>query len=216
MNEKEALRMDLRIEPLCPARAGDYFDFFDNRAFTDGSPYYPCYCAAFNMTAERIQAEFYDEAAAAGGGPQALNDAMRRTARGMVDRGEIQGYLAYDGPLAVGWCNANDRASYARVGEFDLEDVPGENDLPPVSGRIRSVVCFEIAPDYRGRGIAAALLDRVCADAAADGYDAVEAYPILRRDREPLDFTGPLRLYEKAGFRPVERRGRMLVMRKML
>lgn len=208
--------MDLRIEPLTPERAGDYFDFFDNRAFSDGSPYYPCYCAAFNMTAERIRTEFFDRAAAAGGGALALNAAMRRTAVGMVARGEIQGYLAYDGALAVGWCNANDRSTYARVGEFDLEDVPGENDLTPAEGRIKSVVCFEIAPDYRGRGIAAALMDRVCRDAAADGWDAVEAYPILRQEREALDFTGPLHLYEKAGFRPVERRGRMLVMRKDL
>ena len=208
--------MAFRIEPLTPERAGDYFDFFDNRAFSDNSPYYPCYCAAFNMTAEQIKTKFFDRAATAGGGTQALNDAMRETAMEMVARREIQGYLAYDGTLAVGWCNANDRSSYARVGEFDLDDVPGENDLPPTQGKIKSVVCFEIASDYRGRGLAAALLDRVCRDAAASGYDAVEAYPIVRQERESFDFTGPLHLYEKAGFEPVERRGRMLVMRKAL
>ena len=86
--------MDLRIKPLTPALAGDYFDFFDNRAFSDGSPYYPCYCAAFNMTAERIKRAFFDRAEAMGGGTEALNAAMRETAVRMVDRGEIQGYLA--------------------------------------------------------------------------------------------------------------------------
>ncbi len=208
--------MYLRIEPLTPALAGDYFDFFDNRAFSDSSPYYPCYCAAFNMTAEQIRREFFDRAEAMGGGTEALNAAMRETAVHMVDRGEIQGYLAYDGTLSIGWCNANDRNAYARVGEFDLEDVPGENDMPQTEEKIKAVVCFEIAPEYRGRGIAAALLDRVCRDARAAGYTAAEGYPIVRDSREPLDFTGPVRLYEKAGFRPVERRGRMLVMRKTL
>ena len=208
--------MELRIEPLTPARAADYFDFFDERAFTDNSPYYPCYCAAFNMTAAEIQEKFFARADAAGGSPEALNAAMRETAVGMVAKGQIRGYLAYDGPLSVGWCNANDRENYARVGEFDLDDIPGENDLPPAPGRIRSIVCFEIAPEYRGRGIAAALLDRVCRDAKAAGYDAVEGYPAVREEYEPLDFMGPRHLYEKAGFRPVERRGRILVMRKEL
>ncbi len=208
--------MELHIEPLTPALAEDYFDFFDDRAFTDGSPYYPCYCAGFNMTAREIQEKFFDRAESLGGGPVALNAAMRETAVGMVAKGLIRGYLAYDGALSIGWCNANDRSSYARVGEFDLDDIPGENDLPPEPGRIKSVVCFEIAPAYRGRGVAAALLDRVCRDAQAVGYDAVEGYPVARERYEPLDFTGPQHLYENAGFAPVERRGRMLVMRKTL
>lgn len=208
--------MELHIEPLTPALAGDYFDFFDSRAFTDNSPYYPCYCAGFNMTAKEIREKFFDRAEALGGGPAALNAAMRETAAVMVAGGLIRGYLAYDGALSIGWCNANDRSSYVRVGEFDLDDIPGENDLPPAAGRIKSVVCFEIAPAYRGRGIAAALLDRVCRDAAREGYDAVEGYPAVREKREPLDFTGPVRLYEKAGFIRAEQRGRMLVMRKKL
>lgn len=60
-----------------------------------------------------------------------------------------------------------------------------------------SVVCFEIAPEYRGRGIATALLQRVCEDALEDGYEYVEAYPVPRETTEALDFTGPIRLYEK-------------------
>lgn len=208
--------MDLRIEALTPALADDYFDFFDHRAFSDGSEFYPCYCAAFNMTAQEIRERFYDRAKVLGGGADGLNAAMRETAADMVANGLIRGYLAYDGDLSIGWCNANDRDRYCRVGDFDLEDIPGENDLPPVAERVKSVVCFEIAPEYRGRGIAAALLDRVCRDASAEKYDAVEGYPVLRQERYELDFTGPLRLYERAGFIPAERRGRLLIMRKDL
>lgn len=32
----------------------DIFDLFDNRAFSDGSPYAPCYCNAFYLTAEEV------------------------------------------------------------------------------------------------------------------------------------------------------------------
>ena len=42
---------EITIKALSPDLEKDYFDFFDNRAFSDGSPYYPCYCNAFNMSA---------------------------------------------------------------------------------------------------------------------------------------------------------------------
>ena len=82
--------------------------------------------------------------------------------------------------------------------------------------KVKSVVCFEIAPEYRGRGLATALLQRVCEDALQDGYEYVEAYPAIREKKEELDFTGPVRLYEKLGFTRFEQRGKMLVMRKKL
>ena len=53
---------DFVIKRLSPALLEDYFDFFDNRAFADGSPFYPCYCNAFNMSRERIQREFFAHA----------------------------------------------------------------------------------------------------------------------------------------------------------
>ena len=47
---------EITIKALSPDLKKDYFDFFDNRAFSDGSPYYPCYCNAFNMSAGEIEA----------------------------------------------------------------------------------------------------------------------------------------------------------------
>ena len=32
-------KLNLTIKPLTPELADDYFDFFENRAFTDASPY---------------------------------------------------------------------------------------------------------------------------------------------------------------------------------
>ena len=112
------------IKKLTPDLLEDYLDFFDHRAFSDGSPFYPCYCSAFNMSRERIQNEFFRQAEINGGGSDGWKRALRDSAVRMVANGEIQGYLAYDGNLAVGWCNASDRLNYCRVGEFDLSSVP--------------------------------------------------------------------------------------------
>jgi GNAT superfamily N-acetyltransferase len=80
------------------------------------------------------------------------------------------------------------------------------------------VVCFEIAPEYRGKGVATALLNRVMADAKIEGYLAVVSFPVVRNERYEWDSHGPIRLYEKAGFvkvTEVDRDGR-ITMRKEL
>jgi len=209
--------MELMIRELTPELVGDYLDFFDCRAFPDGSPYYPCYCNAFNLSTDGIRA-MIAPAQARGGGTEAIKDALRASARQMVMDGRIRGYLAYDGDLSVGWCNANDRMSYFRVGEFSTDEVPEDRppDDCPGPGFIKSVVCFEISPAYRGMGIAGRLLARVCEDAAAQGYSFVEAYPKEQVDDVSLAFTGPRRLYEKAGFSEFGRRGSTVIVRKAL
>ena len=58
---------EITIKALSPDLEKDYFDFFDNRAFSDGSPYYPCYCNAFNMSAGKIEV-MRDQAKQYGGG----------------------------------------------------------------------------------------------------------------------------------------------------
>ena len=212
--------MNLTIKRMSPELAADYFDFFDHRAFSDNSPFYPCYCNAFNMTNEALQADFA-RAQANGGGVEDYRLVLRESAAEMIARNSIQGYLAYDDGVSIGWCNANDKRSYTHFGEFDLDAMDEALDFRDLiaddgSQKIKSIVCFEIAPEYRGKGIATALLKRVCEDAAIDGYDAVEVYPVLREARDPLDFTGPVHLYEKAGFVRTAQHGRILVMQKVL
>lgn len=211
--------MNLSIRKMSPELADDYFDFFDNRAFSDNSPYYPCYCNAFQMTEQQIKEEFFEQAKIIGGGKEGQRIAIRRSAKRMVEQGIIQGYLAYDDGISVGWCNANDKKRYMRVGEFSLDAVPAKEEFSASDDgtkKIKSIVCFEIAPSHRGRGIAAALLKRVCEDAKAEGYDKVEVYPVMRDTYETLDFTGPVHLYEKAGFIRVAQQGKKLIMQKDL
>ncbi len=53
---------DIIIKALKSELIEDYFDFFDNRAFSDGSPYYPCYCNAFNLSLDQIKTDLYTKA----------------------------------------------------------------------------------------------------------------------------------------------------------
>ena len=209
---------NFEIKKLTPDLSKDYFDFFDNRAFSDGSPFAPCFCNAFNLSKERMKVELYQKAEEYGNGFEGWVRALRESAERMVAAGEIQGYLVFDNGVSVGWCNANERLNYYRTGEFDLHTPPEDEEAANCSGpgQVKAIVCFEISPDYRGKGIASMLLQRVCEDAKAEGFKYVEAYPVKDGGYMGMAFTGPMHMYEKAGFDVVEQKGEGFVMRKTL
>jgi len=78
------------------------------------------------------------------------------------------------------------------------------------------VICFEISPEFRGKGVATALLQQVITDAKAEGYNAVIGFPVMHDERYEWDFRGPLRLYEKTGFIKVAEYKENIIMRKEL
>ena len=190
------------IRPLTPELNADYLDFFDHRAFTDDNPNGPCYCTSPNQDEEEIQ-KMVSEFKSCG-----VKETLRRYAAEMLDRNMIHGYLAYDGDQAIGWCNAADTESYAGFVPAFARKIS--------CGKTISIVCFEIAPEYRGKGIASAFIDRVCRDAGEKGYDAVEGYVTISDRRNDFDFHGPYRLYEKAGFTETARENGQAVMRRVL
>jgi len=194
--------MNIIIKPLTPELAADYFDFFENRAFTDDSPY-QCYCQIYQMSKEQYQA----------GLEYAKQDpglASRKVAEKQIANSVLRGYLAYVDGKSIGWCNANDRANYPTE---PCHDIPF---YAPAEAKEKAVVCFEIAPDYRGRGVATALLEQVISDAKAEGYIAVVSFPEVRSERFEWDSQGPVRLYEKAGFVKVSEENGKTIMRKEL
>lgn len=99
--------MNLTIKPLTEATAADFFDFFDNRAFSDGSPYAPCYCNCFQLTPDHVRMHIGERASALGGGFEGLRLALRESAENLIKEKTLQGYLAYENDLSIGWCNAN-------------------------------------------------------------------------------------------------------------
>ena len=192
----------ISIKRLTSELNDDYLDFFDNRAFTDDNPNGPCYCTSANQNEEEIQ-RMVSEFRTYG-----VKETVRRYAMEMLNQNRIQGYLAYDGAVSVGWCNAADMESYTGfVPEFARKNA---------CGKTISIVCFEIAPEYRGMGIASAFIERVCNDARSEGYTAVEGYAMLSDKRNDFDYQGPVRLYQKAGFVEAARENGQVIMRKVL
>ena len=194
--------MGIVIRRLLPGLYADYLEFFDNRAFTDGNPNGPCYCTSPSQTPEEERQMVQDFSR------WGVKETLRRHAVQLLQAGRIHGYLAYDGDKAIGWCNAADMDSYAAF-------VP-ETARRGRAGRTVSIVCLEVAPEYRGRGIAAQLISSVCADAMAGGYAAVEGYPAETQEGSRFDYTGSVRLYEKSGFRQAARGDGRIIMRRIL
>ena len=190
------------IRPLTSELKADYLDFFDHRAFTDDNPNGPCYCTSPNQEEEQIN-KMVSEFKSFG-----VKETLRKYAAEMLDRNMIHGYLAYDGVQSIGWCNAADIESYTGFVPAFARDI--------TCGKTISIVCFEIAPEYRGMGIASAFIERVCTDAKSKGYAAVEGYANLSDQWNDFDYQGPYLLYQKAGFMEVAREKGQAVMRKVL
>ena len=85
-----------------------------------------------------------------------------------------------------------DKKAYDNVNFNFAKEVPDNGE------KIKSIVCFSVAPEYRGNGVATTLLDSICQDAKADGYVIVEAYPFQHNKYHA--YHGPLTMYKKNGF----------------
>ena len=186
--------MNIEIRKLTPDLLEDYLNFFDNVAFADHPEWSQCYCLAFHF-------EPAWDAEDAG-----LENPWRERVAQFIREGKLQGYLAYSDGKVVGWCNANDKKNYAALKYNESDE----------DSKVKSVVCFLVAPDMRGKGIATKLLERVCADAGADGYDFIEGYPPAGDCDMYAAHHGTVRLFERSGFVKHAECKRDVVMRKYL
>ena len=171
--------MDLLFKKLNPELCDEYISYFNNVAFTDHAEWAGCFC---------LESHLADEA-------QITNREERRNkAVELIQAGILQGYLIYEGTKIVGWCNCNDKMHYAPI----ANNKEYQTDIHE-PGKIKVLYCMDIAPAYRGRGIAHQTLDKVCEDAKAEGYLYIEVYPFLD-EQFPYPYKGPIRLYEAHGF----------------
>jgi len=184
--------MQILIRSLTPDLINDYLNFFDNVAFTDHPEWSQCYCIHFHWRPE------WDSE------PPVKN---RDRVISHINDGSIRGYLAYAGGNAIGWCSADDRRAYAGL-------AGRENDLNDADKKIKAVVCFLVAPDMRGKGVATELLARACADAEREGFDFIEVYPPVGGCDMYAAHHGTVALYEKFGFVVHERTEGDCVMRR--
>lgn len=176
--------MDIVIRKLTPDLAEDYVRFFDETPHDDGADDAKCYCVCWCN----------DDYA---GKDFSSREKRRAAALDYVRGGNIQGYLAYHGDKIVGWCNANTKSDCLKCCSWRrfMDEVPTREPE-----KIKSIFCFTVAPEAKRQGVATRLLDHVCREAAKDGFDFVEVYPVKKHRDENINHTGPIGLYEKNGF----------------
>jgi len=194
--------MDIEIRKLTPDLAEDYARFFDVTPHDDHTvkDELPCYCVTWRSDDTYTGDNDYW---------YPTREERRARAIQFIKSGKIQGYLAYAGGKIVGWCNAT--GDCQKGVDYARSYWPVEEYRADV--KVKSIFCFVVTPEVQRMGVATKLVERVCEDAAADGFDFVEAYP----SREYAWGTaggmgGPLAMYEKCGFSiGAERDGRVVV-----
>jgi GNAT superfamily N-acetyltransferase len=195
----------LRVERLTPARRDAYLRFFDHErgtAFTDNPDWARCYCHFYEVPKALRWQEFTAE--------------QNRTAMAArIDTGEMEGFIAYAGGEVVGWLNAQPRHKLVHCWQrLGVEPTP--LDVPPAQAAV--IVCFVVAPPWRRRGVAKALLASALASFALRGIRVVDAFPFRTEPSVlPTDhYHGPASLFLAAGFEPIGETADVTVMRKRL
>jgi GNAT superfamily N-acetyltransferase len=182
------------IHPVTKDRLDDWRRFFDHDAFVATPEWASCYCLAPHPGRHPVDDD-----------PPHWTQS-RDTMTGLLTAGGAFGYLAYVSGRVAGWVNASKRSQYS--GRFQPDD-----GLDPEF--VIGITCFVIAPPYRRHGIAAALLDRVVADAPERGGRWVEAYPYNDSGgNDAHNYRGPRSMYERRGFQEVEIRERDTILRR--
>lgn len=175
--------MDIIIKKLTPGLTKDYLEFFDHTPHSTGKDEHRCYCVCWASTK---------------GEPDVCRtaDARRQLAERYIKNQHIQGYLAYSGERVIGWCNANTKSDCRESIAWSMF----MRGIKAEERKTKSVFCFAVAPEFRRKGIASMLLEKVCEDAKVEGFDCVEAYPNTNYINDEQDYMGAVKMYERLGF----------------
>jgi GNAT superfamily N-acetyltransferase len=170
--------MKLTIRPLTPALWPALEDLFGKNGASHG-----CWCMYW-----RIGAAYWKR-------PRDVNNAEFHE---IVQKGPPPGLLAFDGDLAVGWCQLTPRASLPHLERSWL--------LKPVDDTpVWSISCFYVRRGYRRKGVTSALIAAAIKEAKRAKAPALEAYPIdpTQPNCTRNDFTGFASTFARAGFETV-------------
>lgn len=195
--------MEIKIHKLKPELVDDYVHFFDTTPHDDNIDEHKCYCVCWCN--DDVEGKDFSS-----------KEKRKNYAIQYVKGNNIQGYLAYYGNQVVGWCNANTKSDCLKCasGRRLMSSIPTDEPTPNI--KVKSIFCFVIAPEMQRRGIAKQLVERVCQDAAHDGFDFVEAYPNKKFIDKTAEFMGPIDLYRKCDFTEHCTTDKRIVMRKRL
>jgi ribosomal protein S18 acetylase RimI-like enzyme len=193
--ERERLAARIDVRPLTPAMRQQYVDYFEGPAFCDNPVWARCYCLSYHLGEDLETSE----------SRSAASNRAQRSAQ--IDRGEASGVLAFADERIVGWCNASPRATLPLLDRYFPTDDPENTG---------SIVCYVIAPRYRGQGIARKLLDGAEKMLRDRGLRWIEAYPPKGARTDAGSYHGKLSMYLDAGFEQVSENDRYVTVRKAL
>jgi ribosomal protein S18 acetylase RimI-like enzyme len=180
--------MKLTIVPLTPDRWPDLEEIFSARGCSVARG---CWCM------------FYRQSGAGEPRPPGTTrgQANRAELKALVDAGVSPGLIGYRGDVPVGWVALGPRGDYARLRRSPV--------MKPVDEQpVWSIICFVVPAEYRGQGVARALLEGAVAYARAQGATLIEAYPVDKpaRSKDDAMWFGAKSMYDRAGFQEVARR----------
>ena len=195
--------LQIEVRELKPSLVSDYLSFFDN-AFSDFPDWAGCYCG------------FYDTLGADWDASAEAIAEHRAARSALISAGKAQGLLAYIDSKPVGWCNAQPRTNFANMRSYRVA-------LTDPSEPVGSIMCFIVAPEFRGKGVCTALLRAACDKFRRDGLQIAEGYPTTNSQKRfgeipwaEANYKGPLNVYLKNGFSIHQQFERFAIVRRSL
>ncbi|NOT56387.1 MAG: GNAT family N-acetyltransferase [Deltaproteobacteria bacterium] len=180
--------MKISVAPLTPERWPDIEILFASKGCSFART---CWCMDYRLSGGRPPLE----------SGQTRAEANRAALKKLVETGTSPGLIGYRGTTPVGWISIAPREEYARLKRSSV--MKAVDDQP-----VWSVICLVVPSEYRGQGIAHALLQAAVVYAKKRGASLIEAYPIDKPSRSNDSFMwfGAKSMYDKAGFEEVARR----------
>src|ERR1700730_17533732 len=177
--DAKAGSMKLTIRPLTPDLWPALEDLFGDKGACGG-----CWCMNW-----RIGAAYRKR-------PRNENKAAFRE---LVKSGPPPGLLAFDGDVAVAWCQLTPRDALPWLDRtWRLKRV---DDVP-----VWSLSCFYVRKGYRRRGVTSALIAAAVKAAQRAKAAALAAYPLDAEQTPSVSWTGYASTFARAGFKTVARR----------
>jgi GNAT superfamily N-acetyltransferase len=123
-------------------------------------------------------------------------NANKAAFRNVVKSGPPPGLLAFDGDVAVGWCQLTPRNALPWLNKsWRLKRVD--------EAQVWALSCFYIRIGYRRRGVTAALIRAALKEAKRAKAPALEAYPLEATKTPSASGTGYASTFARAGFKIV-------------
>jgi ribosomal protein S18 acetylase RimI-like enzyme len=179
--------MKLTLHPLTPDRWADFETVFRARGCSVARG---CWCMYYRRSGAHQAPAGMTRA-----------QANRADLKALVDAGRPPGLIGYRGEVPVGWVSLGPREDYAKLVRSPV--MKAIDDKP-----VWSIICFVVPAEFRGQGVAEALLHGAIAYARRRGATLLEAYPVDRNERSIDDalWFGSKSMYDRAGFEEVARR----------